>query len=550
MADTALQLLTTGALRRLLIAILVILVVSAVLVVVDQLYFAPPLVFGVKAIPGLPFLGNSLQILANPAQVFMRWQKQYHADVFQIRVGGRRMVVANSHKAVSGLWVGKAVANNSRPAGLLVFHAVVSSTQGPTLGLTPFGQSYRVKKKALGGSLHRTSWDQNGRGIVEHQSMHVVRRIISDHPDLQTWPLVCNNHNRTVLGDICLLEYFQYYALGCLVRLAYGFNLDCYGADAQLARTIVDTENHIIRLRLPVAHLQDAYGFLRVLPLPVAKKWREKRDVYMAHLMARLESGLDSGDSRCAQSVVGRFVTDPAYALLARDLSSACLTLVSAGLDNTSLILDHIMGQFSHRYGGKIQDAAFAALLAAADGDVVVAWKQASSGPPCPYVEAIVLEALRFFTVLPLALPRVTTKPIRYCGAAIPAGTELLMNAYSANHDPDVFDKPYEFNPLRWLENGVLVSLQHYGFGAGSRRCLGADLASHELYVMVCRMVLVFRIRGPVDASKLMELDPFAGNLYLRGTSFEPKEFCVRLEQRQHKGSNELYQVIKGNRRW
>lgn len=534
------------------IAILVILVVLATVIVVDQLYLAPPPVVGIKAIAGYPIVGNSLQVFHNPAQKFMKWQEDYKADVFQIRVGGRRMVVANSHEAVTDLWVGKAVANNSRPVGLLVFHAVVSTTQGPTLGLTPFGDSYRKKKKALGSSLQLASWNQYGRGIVDNQTMLVVRHIISSHPELQSLPLVCDNrYKRSVLSDVCLLEYFQHYALGCLVRLAYGFNLDGYGSDHQLARDIVEAENHIIRLRLPVAHLRDAYAFLLVLPLPAASFWREKRDDYMAQLMARLEAGIEAADPKCCQSIVGRLVTDPASRLLARDLSSLCVTLVSAGLDNTSLLLDHLMGQFSQPGGGKIQDAAFAALMAAADGDVVKAWRMAASGPLCPYVEAIVREGLRFFTVLPLALPRATTRTIRYKRAVIPAGTELVMNAYAANHDPKVFPRPNEFDPGRWLDcSGALVPLKHLGFGSGARRCLGSELASHELYVMVCRMVLVFRIRGPVDASKLMGLDPFEGNLYPRGTSFEPKKFCVRLEQRQHSGSNDLYRVIKGDKRW
>jgi phenylacetate 2-hydroxylase len=44
-----------------------------------------------------------------------------------------------------------------------------------------------------------------------------------------------------------------------------------------------------------------------------------------------------------------------------------------------------------------------------------------------PYVTALVKEILRFWTVIPICLPRESIKDIPYQGAVIPAGTKFFM---------------------------------------------------------------------------------------------------------------------------
>ena len=55
------------------------------------------------------------------------------------------------------------------------------------------------------------------------------------------------------------------------------------------------------------------------------------------------------------------------------------------------------------------------------------AWDKCLEEEKVAYVSAFCKEVLRFWTVIPMSLPRVSIKDISYQGAIIPAGTTFLM---------------------------------------------------------------------------------------------------------------------------
>lgn len=102
-----------------------------------------------------------------------------------------------------------------------------------------------------------------------------------------------------------------------------------------------------------------------------------------------------------------------------------------------------------------------------------------------PYVNAIVKEAARYYTVSAMSLPRKAYTDIDWDGAIIPKGTMVLINAQAGNHVMDHFGPDADaFKPERWLKTVVpgeeiaASGLQHLSFGAGSRACSGQYIAS------------------------------------------------------------------------
>ena len=69
---------------------------------------------------------------------------------------------------------------------------------------------------------------------------------------------------------------------------------------------------------------------------------------------------------------------------------------------------------------------------------------------------------------------RVTTVDTTLGGVDLPAGTKLMLNFASANHEPDRFDDPDTFDVTRAASN------RHISFGKGIHFCLGAGLARME----------------------------------------------------------------------
>ena len=105
--------------------------------------------------------------------------------------------------------------------------------------------------------------------------------------------------------------------------------------------------------------------------------------------------------------------------------------MVSAGLDTVPGNIIMGVGYLSSIHGQEIQQKAYDDILAVyPNGD---AWGKCLIEEKVPYVTALVKEILRFYTVIPICLPRVSTKDIPYEGAIIPSGTMFYMVHISTN---------------------------------------------------------------------------------------------------------------------
>ncbi|XP_022098029.1 cytochrome P450 2U1-like [Acanthaster planci] len=72
--------------------------------------------------------------------------------------------------------------------------------------------------------------------------------------------------------------------------------------------------------------------------------------------------------------------------------------------------------------------------------------------PNLPYTQAVLLESLRYGSVVP-AVMRATTQDTTISEFAVPAGTIIMLNYHYANFDPDVWKDPDEFKPQRFLDS-------------------------------------------------------------------------------------------------
>lgn len=99
--------------------------------------------------------------------------------------------------------------------------------------------------------------------------------------------------------------------------------------------------------------------------------------------------------------------------------------MVSAGLDTVPGNLIMGIAYLSSSHGQEIQARAYSEILKVyPEGD---AWSRCLVEEKVPYVTAFVREVLRFFTVIPICLPRLSVKDIEYEKAVIPAGTMFYM---------------------------------------------------------------------------------------------------------------------------
>lgn len=99
--------------------------------------------------------------------------------------------------------------------------------------------------------------------------------------------------------------------------------------------------------------------------------------------------------------------------------------MVSAGLDTVPGNLIMGLAYLSTPHGQEIQEKALKEIEEVyPNGD---AWEKCLVEEKVPFVTALVKETLRFWSVIPICLPRTSIKDIEYNGAVIPAGTTFFM---------------------------------------------------------------------------------------------------------------------------
>ena len=109
-------------------------------------------------------------------------------------------------------------------------------------------------------------------------------------------------------------------------------------------------------------------------------------------------------------------------------------------------------------------------------------------------LSSVTEETIRFEPSI-VSSGRVPTAPYDAAGLTWPAGTFLMCAGITANRDPEIWDRPDEFVPDRFLESN---SPKMMSFGAGSHFCLGAWLA---------RMTLEEVVRGITHLGPILAAD-------------------------------------------
>jgi cytochrome P450 monooxygenase len=85
-------------------------------------------------------------------------------------------------------------------------------------------------------------------------------------------------------------------------------------------------------------------------------------------------------------------------------------------------------------------------------------------------------ELLRFYSVGDVVALRVAVEDVEVAGQLIKAGEGIVPLVAAANHDPEIFECPADFDPGRSAQ-------RHVAFGYGVHQCLGQNLVRIEMDV-------------------------------------------------------------------
>ncbi|GAM88147.1 hypothetical protein ANO11243_061780 [Dothideomycetidae sp. 11243] len=489
-----------------------------------------PHISHLPSVPGLPLFGNLIQLGTEQPRRLQELSKTL-GPVFQIRLGNKspkRFVVANDFKTIKKLWIENQSNLISRPK-LHTFHNVLSSSQAYTVGTSPWDDSCKLRRKHAATALNRPSV-KSYMPFVDLESYTSIKELMEQIDD------------KAPATDLNAYALFQRLALNLSLTLGFGFRIDGDMRD-DLLTEIITVERGISTLRSTSNNWQDFVPFLRLLSRRTdeAEDLRRRRDVYLELLLQRLKEKIAGGSY--VSCITGNILQDPDCKLNHTETKSLCVTMIAGGLDTTPACLWLGLAMLTGAKGRQMQQRLLSDINNTyPDGD---AWEACLNDEKAGYVMAFCKEVLRFWTVIPLSLPRTSTKDLEWEGAVIPAGTTFLMNAWAANFDQTHFEAPSEFDPDRFLNIPEGSGTQHFAFGAGSRMCTGSHLAYREMYVTFVRMLLAFDIvpcANPQERPILV--GPLECNANPSGLSIEPTPFKIGFKVRNEV---QLQKWLKGS---
>ncbi|KAJ5982564.1 hypothetical protein N7451_012664 [Penicillium sp. IBT 35674x] len=474
-----------------------------------------PYIGGLPSAAGVPIFGNLIQLGVEHPKRLADLSEKY-GPVFQIRLGNRRFIVANSFETAKELWIKNQSNLIFRPT-LHTFHNVLSGSEAFTIGTSPWDETCKRRRKAAATAVNRPSV-ASYVGFIDLESLVSISELASQI------------HGKKSQVDLNPYALFQRLALNLSLTLGYGFRIGGNSED-NLLREIVTVERGISTLRSTSNNWQDFIPMLRILPKGSdrAADLRERRDKYLEFLLDRLKDHIAQGtDKPC---ITGNILKDPEYVLTHTEIKSICLTMIAGGLDTTPACILFGTAMLSGPQGQELQRKLLDEIKAKMMRGKNDSWKRnlsicphfakKSSGSGQSYRCPFHVSALRTWT----------TK-----GARIPAGTTFLMNAWASNYDPEHHESPHTFAPERFLNMPEGAGTLHFAFGAGSRMCTGSHLAMREMYVTFVRLVVAFEVLPARNPSRRPILTgPLECNANPSGLSIEPRDFDLGFKVRDEK---------------
>lgn len=171
------------------------------------------------------------------------------------------------------------------------------------------------------------------------------------------------------------------------------------------------------------------------------------------------------------------------------DVISAALLMLSAGYDATGTAMAFVLYELATN--PNCQSKLLSEINQAKEGDLDI-----------PYLDAVINESMRKNPIL-ANLERVCTEDYHFeeHNYKIKKGEMIRVSNVGICLDPDIFPKPHQFYPERFLNDGSMnksiyknQNKNPFAFGLGPRNCLAWKFAMYEMKIGIIGLVKEFKL--------------------------------------------------------
>jgi cytochrome P450 len=217
----------------------------------------------------------------------------------------------------------------------------------------------------------------------------------------------------------------------------------------------------------PAAQIGELMNVFREEPVGLTRIGLEILDRPTYAVIARRRAAADLDERRDILSQLLRARTEDGEELSDQEVRDELLTLVLAGHETTANSLAWAWERLVRAPSAhdRLRDA-----VRSGEGSA-------------EQVEATIFETMRSRPVVPIVGRRVRA-PWLLSPYGVRADTPILVSILLLHHREDVYPRPFEFLPQRWIGRRP-GTYEWIPFGGGTRRCLGAALAMAEQRVVL-----------------------------------------------------------------
>lgn len=227
------------------------------------------------------------------------------------------------------------------------------------------------------------------------------------------------------------------------------------------------------------------------LPTPGNRRFAAARDVVHHAIDGMIAERRRSGTARpdLLQMLLDARDADTGARMDDRQVRHEALTLMLAGHETTAAALAwawYLLARHP-RVLARMRDEADDVLGGRAP--------TAEDLPRLPYTRAVLDETLRLYPPA-WGQPREPVEDDEIGGYRIPAGSIVLVSAWVTQRRPDLWERPDEFVPERFLDAkpGTHPPYAYFPFGAGARQCIGSHFAIMESQVILATLAQRFDV--------------------------------------------------------
>jgi len=465
--------------------------------------------------PGIPLLGNALQLpLSMPWFQFTEWKEKYGA-VYSLNLAGQPTLVLNSHKSVADLFDRRSSIYSGRPRLVMAGEIL---TGGIFMIFSAYNETWRKMRRATGEEFSfRTS--QKYHAAQERETILALQDLCNDP---KSWADCLKRSTATNI-----------------LQAVYGWPRITQSNEHIVTRIHAHTAR-IAGAVVPGAFLVELIPVLKHLPSWLFKskreglEWHERETKMFEEFNAEVEEKkkLDNVDTCFVKGLVA---SEQRHGLSKKESAWLAGLMFSAGAETTyGTLLNFVIAMMLYPDVAKrAQDE----LDRVVGRDRVPTFADFDD---LPYIQAVVRETLRWRPVGPLAVPRRAEQDDYYEGYFIPKGTTVIPNLWAINRDPAVFPDFDSFRPDRFLDKSGNIDpeavpdthgMGHVTFGFGRRICAGYHFANQVLFIHMATMLWAFEFKIPLD-SKGHPLTPSADKCIDAGVVVLPAPFECDLQPR------------------